>query len=82
MKRYGVIFTCMAVRAIHLEVVSSLDTDSLIGALRRFIARRGQVKILHSDNRTDFVGAERELKKAIKEWNSSKIENALHQSGI
>ncbi|XP_029967753.1 uncharacterized protein LOC115403094 [Salarias fasciatus] len=81
-KRYGVIFTCLAVRAVHLEVASSLDTDSFINALRRFVARRGQVKILHSDNGTNFVGAERELKKAIEEWNVSKIESTLHQNGI
>ena len=45
-KRYGVTFTCLATRAIHLEMASSLDTDSFIHALRRFIARRGQVKEL------------------------------------
>lgn len=67
-KRYGVIFTCLAIRAVHVEVAASLDTDSFIHALRRFIARRGQVVELHSDNGTNFVGAERELKKAIQEW--------------
>ncbi|KAK7882611.1 hypothetical protein WMY93_028785 [Mugilogobius chulae] len=81
-KRYGVIFTCLTVRAVHLEMASSLDTDSFIHALRRFIARRGQVKILRSDNGTNFIGAERELKKAIQEWNVSKIEDSLQQHGI
>lgn len=42
-KRYGVIFTCLMLRAVHIEIASSLDTDSCIHALRRFIARRGQV---------------------------------------
>ncbi|KAJ8414191.1 hypothetical protein AAFF_G00050610 [Aldrovandia affinis] len=81
-KRYGVIFTCLAIRAVHIEVASSLDTDSFINALRRFIVRRGQVKILRSDNRTNFVEAERELRRAIEEWNSSKIKDALRQRGI
>ena len=61
-KRYGIIFTCLAVHAIHLEVVSSLDTYSLMCALRRFRFRRGQVKTVRSDNGTNFIGAEHELK--------------------
>ena len=81
-KRYGVIFTCLATRAIHLEMASSLDTDSFIHALRRFIARRGQVKELRSDNGTNFVGAQRELKEAIEGWNQGQIHNILLQRGI
>lgn len=81
-KRYGVIFTCLATRAIHIEVATSLDTDSFINALRRFIARRGQVTEICSDNGTNFVGAEQELKKSIKEWNMSNIEGMLSQRGI
>lgn len=49
-KRYGVIFTCLASRAGYLEEAASLDTDSYINALRRFIARRGQDKKIRSDN--------------------------------
>ena len=81
-KRYGVIFTCLASRAAHIEMATSLETDSFIHALRRFIARRGQVKEMRSDNGTNFVGADRELKKAMKEWNTAQIENSLLQHDI
>jgi len=40
---YGVIFTCLTLRAVHVEIASSLDTDSCIHAVRRFVSRRGQV---------------------------------------
>jgi len=45
-KRYGVIFTCLSIRAVHLEVAFSMDTDSCINAIRRFVARRGPVKTM------------------------------------
>lgn len=82
MKRYGVIFTCLALRAIHIEVAPSLETDSFINALRRFISRGGQVHELRSDNGTNFVGAERELKKAIAQWNQAQVHDVLLQKGI
>jgi len=53
-KRYGAMFTCLAVRAVHLEMSYTLDTDSFILALRRFIARIGQVKEIRSDNGTNY----------------------------
>ena len=81
-KRYGVIFTCLACRAIHLEVAHSLNTDSCIHALRRFICRRGQVKEIRSDNGTNFVGSARELKEALKQLNGDRIKDALLQDGI
>lgn len=72
-KRYGVIFTCLAIRAVHLEVASSLDTDACLNAIRRFLARRGQV---------NFRSADSELRKSIKEWNTSRIEKQLQQKGV
>lgn len=81
-KRYGVIFTCLAIRAIHIEMASSLETDSFINALHRFTSRRGQVKELRSDNATNFVEAQRELKEAIQGWNQAQIHNAMLQKEI
>jgi transposase InsO family protein len=65
-KRYGVLFTCLTIRAIHIDVVSDLTTTSALMALRRFIARRGCPKTIWSDNATTFRGADRELQKAVR----------------
>ncbi|KAJ8333724.1 hypothetical protein SKAU_G00410430 [Synaphobranchus kaupii] len=81
-KRYGVLFTCLTTRAVHIEVAHTLDTDSCLNAIRRFVCRRGQVSIMRSDNGTNFVAAERELREAIQQWNQSKIQDALMQRGI
>ena len=81
MKRYGAMFTCLASRAVHIEVTHSLDTDSFIQALRRLIARRGNVRQIRSDNGSNFVGAEQELLKTFSEMDHSKIENFLQDHG-
>jgi hypothetical protein len=81
-KRYGVVFTCLAIRAVHIEKADTLETDSCISAIRRFIARRGQVKEIRSDNGTNLVGAEKELRKQIDTWNQSEIHESLLQVNI
>ena len=43
-KRYGCIFTCLTTRAIHIEPLNSMDADSFVNALVRFISRRGAPK--------------------------------------
>jgi len=77
-KRYGIIFTCLT-RAVHLEAGYALHTDSCINAIRRFVARRGRVNVIYSDNRTNLVGAERELREEVENW---KIQEALYQQKI
>ena len=65
LKQHGVIFTCLYCRAVHLEVVNSMDTDCFIQSLRRFIARCGNVRLVKCDNGTNFVSGKNELKHAF-----------------
>ena len=80
-KRYGCIFTCLACRAVHIEVSQTLVTDSFILAWRRFISRRGNIRTLRCDHGTNFVGAENEFKKQIKLLDSTKIQVYLQEHG-
>ena len=68
LKRYGVLFTCMALRAIHLEVACTMETDSFINSLRRFICRRLLIRQLRSDQGTNFIGARQSSKKQSLRW--------------
>lgn len=82
-KRYGVLFTCLTVRAIHIELVPSLSTDSFIMALRRMAARRGWPYRMYSDNGTNFRGADSELKRSFKEINEeAAVKNELTNRGL
>ena len=81
LKRYGVLFTCLGCRAIHVETANSLDTSSFINALRRFIAIRGPIRELRSDRGTDFVGAERELRETMAEFDEKCISDFLQEHG-
>ena len=80
-KRYGALFTCLNSRAIHIEVANSLETESFIMALRQFISIRGNIRSLRSDWGSNFVGAERELKEAVKEMNHERIKDFLLHEG-
>lgn len=66
-KRWGALFTCLTTRAIHLELVPSLSTSSMIMALRRMAARRGAPRTIFSDNGSNFVRANKELEEAAQE---------------
>ncbi|XP_039265786.2 uncharacterized protein LOC120341362 [Styela clava] len=64
-KRYGVIFTCLSTRAIHLEVAESLDTSAFLQAFFRFVSRRARPAHMYSDNGTNFIAGSKALKDEI-----------------
>lgn len=74
-KRWAVLFTCLNIRAVHIEVIESLDTSAFINALRRFLAIHGPAKRIRSDRGTNFIGACKDLQipsnideKAVKQF--------------
>ena len=77
LKRYGVLFTCLLSRAVHIEMTKTLATDSFILALRRFIARRDNVRSIRCDNGSNFVGAESELAKSFEEMDHRQIKHFM-----
>ncbi|GFY13409.1 integrase catalytic domain-containing protein [Trichonephila clavipes] len=61
-KHYIVLFTCAVTRALHLELVNNLTTETFLLALRRFISRRGLCSKILTDNAKTFKKSELELK--------------------
>ena len=76
-KRYGVMFTCLTTRAVHIEVAATLDTSSFLMAFWRFADRRGLPAIVFSDNGTNLTSGERELNEGIARWNQQHITDQL-----
>ena len=70
-KHYSCLFTCLVTRAVHREVAESLETDFVINALRRFVARRGPPSDIHSYNGANLLGADCELRQSLESWNQS-----------
>jgi hypothetical protein len=84
-KAYICVFVCFSTKAVHLELVGDLTTQTFLNALKRFISRRGHVYHLYSDNATNFVGANRELlelRTFLKSASFSQITENLANKGI
>ena len=80
-KMYVGLFTCLSSRAVHMESTASMETDAFILMLRRVIARRGNIRTMRSDNGTNFVGADNELTKALKELDHERINEFMQANG-
>jgi hypothetical protein len=72
-KRYGVMFTCLDCRTVHLEIADSLDLESFVNAFSRFANRRGLPRLCYSDNGTNLVAGEQEINKALSRWKPQEL---------
>jgi len=60
-KAYICLFMCVTTRAIHLEVVNDLSTETFLLAFRRFASRKSLPQVVMSDNASTFTSAATEL---------------------
>ena len=81
-KRWGFLFTCLTTRAVHFEVVPSMDTSSCVMGIERFVSRRGIPSVILSDKGTNFVASEKELLQNILKWNQQSIAESMVNEGV
>ncbi|XP_037818591.1 uncharacterized protein LOC119608296 [Lucilia sericata] len=81
-KRWVALFTCLTIRAVHLEVAYDLSTDACILCIRNFINRRGTPLKIRSDNGKNFVGVNQEAQRFDEVFDLVKIEDELSTKGI
>ena len=78
-KAYICLFVSLAVKAVHIELVSDLTTEAFLATLRRFIAHRGYPSLIWSDHGRNFVGASRELKELHQFLSQQTTDGAISQ---
>ena len=76
-KCWGLVFTCLSSRAIHIEVLESLDASSFICALRHFFSLRGPALLLRCDRGMNFVRGKTELDDGLKEMDHKIVASYL-----
>ena len=82
LKLYLCLFAGMNTRAVHLGMAYGLDTDSFMNAFYKMTSRRGFPAQVTSDNGTNFIGAERELRDLVKALGKKKIQDMTLNRGV
>ena len=72
-KNYGVLFTCLNSRTIHCELATDASTMEFLQVLRRFYSYSGYPKVMISDNGSQMVGTEREIRLMIEGLDKNKL---------
>jgi transposase InsO family protein len=76
-RAWGLLFTCLTVRAVHLEVCSDMTVDAWLNALERFISRRGKPASITCDNGGTFVGGNKLLQRIVQLQLKEKLKKEL-----
>ena len=66
-KLYICLFTCVATRSVHLQLINNPSAEAFVLCLRRFVAKCSLPSKLPSDNGTNFVAISKFLVELQKE---------------
>jgi len=83
-KVWGVVYCCMASRAVHADLVDDQSSESFLQAYSRFTALRAHPRKLWSDRGSNFVGAKpalRELHRHLTCLQKASVENMAARNG-
>ena len=81
-KLFVLLACCMSTRAITLIPLRDMTSSSLINALIKIFSQFPSLKKLYSDNGSNLIGADNEIKNAIYEWNQTNLKKELEIIGI
>lgn len=81
-KAYVAVFVCLASKAVWLEPVTTLTSEGCLWAVSRLVARWPAVRVMHSDNGRNFVGAANELNRIHQAWCSKEVVDGMAMRGI
>ena len=78
-KQFVLIACCMSTRAVCLMPLRDMTSSAVINALIKIHAQYPALKRIYSDNGSNFVGADREIRDAMSKWNKAEINKDLEQ---
>jgi hypothetical protein len=81
-KVYGVIYTDLVMRAVHIEPAFGYDTSSFLMTLIRFASLRGWPSVMYSDPGSQFVAASSELSEIWKNVDKAAIIRKSANNGM
>ena len=81
-KMYVCLYTCAVSRAVHLELVWDLTTESFVRSFRRFISRKGMCRVIYSDNASSFKKAEKDIKFYLELMKGKAFQSYLTEHNI
>ena len=81
-KAWGLLFTCLCSRCLHVKIVTSLDLNNFLLAFSRFTYLRGKVHTMYSDNGSTFHAAADILPKLLGSTPSTDFQNSVRKRNI